>query len=140
MAWLRQHLHLASSTSTIIKSLQEMEKYRNPMNFSSALFHEKAPWWIHTILIVLFWLGPAAIVASVFMSMWAGWLPSPITDNNKILVRMEAKFDNATVRMLERTALADTRDEHVIRLLLVMCRNLAKNDIDRSQCDNYWRR
>jgi hypothetical protein len=98
------------------------------------------PWYVQTGLFVLFWLGPAAIIAAVFLAMWTGWLPSPITDNNRILVRVESKLDSATARMADEVRSSNAKDEHVVRLLLATCRNVARTEMDRVQCDNYWKR
>jgi|MudIll2142460700_1097286.scaffolds.fasta_scaffold123515_3 hypothetical protein len=99
-----------------------------------------APWWVQTGLIIMFWLGPASLVGVVFLSMWSGWLPSPITENQKILTRLETKFDTAITRMSSETDNRHRNDENVVRLLLATCRNVAKNEFDKSQCDGYWRR
>lgn len=97
------------------------------------------PWHVRVGLIILFWLGPSLIMAAFFLAMWAGWLPSPITDNNRILVRLEGKVDTAIVDMKREVNYSREHAEQMIRLLLATCRNVARNDIDRLQCENYWR-
>jgi hypothetical protein len=102
--------------------------------------NDNAPWWAQMGILVLGWLGPAAIVAGIFLAMWTGWLPSPITDNNKILTRVEHKLDAAVLRMTDEVRSSGMKDEQVVRLLLATCRNVSRSDIDRSQCDSYWKR
>lgn len=109
-------------------------------NLTLPMIPQAAPWWIQVGLIVLFWLGPAFLVGVVFLSMWSGWLPSPITENQKILMRVEGKLDSAITRMAGEVDSSHRNDENVVRLLLATCRNVARNDFDRSQCDGYWRR
>ncbi len=92
------------------------------------------------VLIVLFWLGPSAVAAAFFMSMWAGWIPSPVTDNNHILVRVEAKLDSAITSMKTEVVESHDRDESVIKLLWATCRNGAKNPLEEQRCDSYWKR
>lgn len=99
-----------------------------------------APWWAQMGLVILFWLGPAALVAAVFLAMWTGWLPSPITKNGETLVRVESKLDTAVARMGDEVRNSHLNDEHVVRLLLATCRNVAKSDTERMNCENYWRR
>lgn len=101
---------------------------------------DDSPWWVQGVLVVLFWLGPSVIVAGVFMAMWAGWIPSPITENGRILVRVESKLDAAVDRMGREVQSSSLKDEQVIRLLLATCRNVSRSDVDRLQCENYWKR
>ena len=109
-------------------------------NLTLPLIPRDSPWWIQVALIVLFWLGPTALVALFFMLVFAGTISSPLTENNQILKRVESKLDAATTRMAAEVESSRRHDEHVIRLLLATCRNVARDDQGRMQCDNYWRR
>lgn len=106
----------------------------------TAHFDPRAPWLAHMIMEITFWLGPTAIVASVFMAMWAGWIPSPITKNQEILVRIESKLDDAYRRMTEDVRANRNADESGTRLLLIICRNTARNVQQELQCNDYWKR
>lgn len=109
-------------------------------NLTLPMIPASSPWWVQVGLILLFWLGPAFLVGVWSISMWSGWIPSPITENQKILIRLESKVDVATNRMTSEVENSRRNDEQVVRLLLATCRNVAKNDVDKTQCDNYWRR
>jgi len=98
------------------------------------------PWWARIGLIVLFWLGPAAIVAAIFLAMWTGWLPSPITRNSEALARIEQKLDGAVARMMDEVRSSHLTDEYMMRIALQTCRNVARSDMDRARCDDYWRK
>jgi len=98
---------------------------------------------IHPVLrvtiFILFWLGPCAIVAGVSMAMWAGWIPSPITQTRDLTIQINAKMEEAKRVMsaeVDRNRITDTQ---VVRLLWATCRNVSRSDLERVQCDNYWR-
>lgn len=102
--------------------------------------HKDTPWYAQMALVVTFWLGPAALVAAVFLSMWTGWIPSPITDNGRKIDQLSAKFDQAIMKMTERVGKAGEADDSQTRILLVICRNTSKTPLQQAQCDDYWKR
>lgn len=98
------------------------------------------PWAARVALFVLFWLGPGLIVAAIFLAMWTGWISSPITENRSALIRIEAKLNSAIDSMQQEVIESQRNDEYVVRLLLVTCRNISRTEVDRQQCDLYWKR
>jgi hypothetical protein len=106
-----------------------------------------APWWAQALLFIIGWLGPSIVIAALFISMWAGWITSPITTNTEILKRIESKTDvfaisaGATaVQMLKSDEKRDVIQEKMLQILSVMCRNAAQSSMDRDRCEGYWRR
>ncbi len=99
----------------------------------------EAPWTIKLAIKSIFWFGPSIVVAGLFLAMWAGWLSSPITDNNTRLIRIESKLDRAFEEMRNRVLESKVSDEQGVRLLLVICHNTAKNEAQNVACDYYWK-
>lgn len=89
---------------------------------------------------VTFWLGPTAIVGAVFLSMWAGWLPSPITETRAAVMRVENSINGATSKMAEEVRINRYNDESSVRLLVIICRNTAKDSLQANACNDYWKR
>lgn len=113
---------------------------KEPISLINPILDTTTPWWGKFLVQIIFWFGPSIVVAAVFMSMWTGWLPSPITQNREILIRVENKLDASIMTMTNKVASLDFRDESMLRILLVICRNSANSVIQRIQCDDYWKR
>lgn len=109
-------------------------------SISLPMIPQSSPWWVQVGLIVLFWLGPAALTATFFMLVFTGYLRSPIVENNDILKRMEPRLNTAISAMETEVSNSRRNDEQVVRLLLATCRNVARDEVGRINCDNYWRR
>ena len=107
--------------------------------FPVHLLNSNLPWPVQVALFLLFWLGPCVIVAGVFMAMWAGWIPSPITQTRDTVALINNKFDDAMGRMGKEVQNNRVTDEQVVRLLWATCRNVSRTDVERVQCDSYWR-
>ena len=104
------------------------------------LFNTDAPWWAKELRQYILWFGPTVVVAMVFLAMWAGWIPSPITENQKTLARVEAKLDGAVNDMKSEVKSSKWSDESMIRLQLQTCRNTSKSEAQMLKCDDYWKR
>ena len=122
------------------------EKKPNGFRFSPPTI-PTAPWWAQAGLFIIGWLGPSIVIAALFVAMWAGWITSPITLNTNILYRVEGKLD-AHMIAFKQTMDADLKadetrsnvQEKILQVLAVMCRNAAQTQLDRQQCENYWRK
>jgi hypothetical protein len=108
---------------------------------STVLSLEGAPWGVKVAILITFWFGPSMLVSAIFLGMWTGWLPSPITENLAIMRRVEDKLDTATKAMRSEVDTSRRSDEKVINILLATCQNIAKGDtVQVARCNDYWRR
>jgi len=119
-----------------VKGMTEQEH----IHMMSPIVNGATPWWAKLTVQICFWFGPTVVVAAVFIGMWTGWLPSPITDSRNALTRLETKLDGAIFSMHNRMNTTVAREENQLRVLLTICRNVASTDIQKAQCDDYWRR
>ena len=105
------------------------------------------PWQVKVILIIALIFGPLGVFAAFFMSLWAGWVPSPITVNTQLLQETKAialdvqKTLNMNIGAMQaRVTDSQYRDEQMIRLQLATCRAVARDTESRRECDGYWKR
>lgn len=120
--------------------MEDLKHRRATDELFSPFFAGDSPWWWKAVVQILFWFGPTIVVATVFLGMFTGFVPSPITDNNKILIRLEGKMDNAMAEMRGRVIESKTFYEYLLRLQLQTCRNTSKNEAQYQRCEDYWRK
>ncbi len=101
---------------------------------------DDAPWWARLLIYVICWLGPTVVVAGVFLAMWAGWVPSPITENNRMLHEIQGTLNRSIEDTKSETSRSHTSDENSLRVLLLICRNTARDSQQAARCDDYWKR
>ena len=132
----------------VIKEHDEMDGPHGGVGFRLQTPHVPgAPWWAQLLLFIIGWLGPSIVIAALFVSMWAGWITSPITTNTLILHKIEGKLD-AHMIAFSQTMAADLKadeqrslvQERMLNVLSVMCRNAAQTTQDRDRCEGYWRK
>ena len=97
------------------------------------------PWWARLLIYVTCWLGPTVVVAGVFLAMWAGWVASPITENNKMLHEIRGTLSRSIEEMRGEVGRSHSSDENSLRVLLLICRNTAKDSQQAGRCDDYWK-
>lgn len=97
------------------------------------------PWWAKLAVFCAFWLGPSLIFALIFVAIFIGAIPSPITQNREALARIETILTSSISRMAEIVASRDSLQEKLLHVSVETCRNAARTEQQEIRCD-YWRR
>jgi hypothetical protein len=75
---------------------------------------DATPWWARSI----YSIGPLAVIALVLVGVLIGFVPSPLASLTRDLNEIKVLHDRQT------------------RVLMMICRNTAKNVSEMSRCDD----
>jgi hypothetical protein len=78
--------------------------------------------------------GPLGLVLIVFLGMWTGWIPSPITESRALLIKIDdaqSKLISVLAGELQRSRASDERLVQVFRMI---CVRVSKTESQTEEC------
>jgi hypothetical protein len=104
----------------------------------------EAPWWAQMGYNVLSVYGPVIVIMGVMLGMWAGWVPSPITQNREGIGRLEVGLLNqslalktAVESMSKEVEVSRKSDSRMIRIFQMICTRVSSDKAQVAECNNW---
>lgn len=110
------------------------EVVKEPTQSNGTTLGPSAPWMAKLAEMILTKYGPLGLVLIVFIGMWTGWLPSPITENRALLVKIDNAMSQSIIAITEEVRRGHASDDRLVQVFRMICVRVSKTESQTEEC------